>query len=607
MPQILNRGSLTNDIKQVYTLFRPYFGFYAKNRWRAMAVIVLLAGCLTASITMVYIQNAASAFSALILTPGVTLSAFGWGLASCFVPIICYATILSFCALVTSWLSDNLSYELGSSLIAKWIDKKAFYGIKFIHSRDNKINPAVVLGDDLNEICNSSTTLASGFTQAFLDFTVGAYQLYLLSVPLVFTVLSTTLTIPGYMVIGALAYAAVYGLVVHFIDRNLTEIDAKLKAKKDGFNTRLHHVEEHAETIAMKMGNSKEKQQILHKLQKFSIINASKRWISFLLAFVQNISMNVSYMFGLALTAPGVINGKLDPNNAFSVAQYFTAIVNFFSWKKTNTQAFTSLNVSLGRFNAFSRLMIQWDKIQQAKQLKITKSHKHFTIKNLTALTPEGKTLLKDASFTIPAGKATVIQGPSGIGKTTLFRCLADLWPYVEGELVLPYGHKKDTVKIHYIPQQPYFPCRSTLIEAIIYPSEKVPSKLERQTIISLMKQLDFKQETIKCLDKKDDWSKRLSGGEKQRIAIISAVIKNPDILFMDEGINGLDPKTKGLVEDALKNHLKGKTIVAIDHHAAEPEEAKTVTPFFDYAMKMEKVKGHDTRATVKIQPFKAK
>lgn len=600
----LNLGSLTNDIKQVYTLFRPYFGFDEKNRWRAGAAIVLLAGCLVASITMVYIQNAATAFSGLILTPGVTLSAFGWGLAACFVPIVCYATILSFCALVTSWLSDNLSYELGSTLIAKWIDKKAFYGIKFIHSKDNKINPGVVLGEDLNEICNSSTSLASSFVQAFLDFTVGAYQLYLLSVPLVFTIFSMTLTVPGYMVIGALAYAAIYGLVIHFIDRNLTQVDAQLKQKKDSFNKQLHHVEEHAETIAMKMGNNREKHNILHKLQKFSLIGASKRWISFLLAFVQNISMNVSYMFGLALTAPGVINGNLDPNNAFSVAQYFTAIVNFFSWKKTKTESFTSLNVSLGRFNAFSRLMIQWDKIQQAKQLKIEKGDKHFTIKNLTVLTPEGKTLLKNSSFAIPVGKATVIQGPSGVGKTTLFRCLADLWPYVEGELVLPYGKNKDAVKIFYIPQEPYFPCRSTLIEAIIYPSEKEPTKQERQTIVSLMKQLGFKQETIKCLDKRDEWSKRLSGGEKQRIAIISAIIKKPDILFMDEGINGLDPQTKRVVEDALKTHLKGKTIVAIDHHASE--EAKPVTPFFDYAMKMEKMKGHDTRATVKVSRYKA-
>ncbi|MGE3317668.1 MAG: ATP-binding cassette domain-containing protein [Candidatus Berkiella sp.] len=606
MPNSLTFGSLTKDLKQVYSLFKPYFGLDAKNRWRSMAVIVLLAGCLTASITMVYIQNAGVAFSALILTPGVTFSAFGWALAGCLVPIVCYATIISFCALVTSWLSDNLSYELGSSLIAKWIDKKAFYGIKFIHSKDNKINPAVVLGDDLNEICKSSTTLASSFTQAFLDFTVGAYQLYLLSVPLVFTIFSITMTIPGYMVIGALTYASIYGLVVHLIDSNLTQVETQLKNKKDSFNKQLSHVEEHAETVAMKMGNNREKQRILHKLEKFSFINASKRWINFLLAFVQSISMNVSYMFGLALTAPGVISGQLEPNNAFSVAQYFTAIVNFFSWKKTNTAAFSSLNVSLGRFNAFSRLMVQWDKIQQTKALKIVKSHHYFSIKNLTVRTPEGKTLLKDSNINIPIGKTTVIQGPSGVGKTTLFRCLADLWPYVDGELMLPGDKKNQGVKIYYIPQQPYFPARTTLIDAIAYPNENQPSRIERQKIVLLMKQLGFKQETIKLLNKKDDWDKRLSGGEKQRVAIISAIIKNPDILFMDEGINGLDPKTKSLVEDALKMHLKGKTIVAIDHHANEVD-TNPVTPFFDYAMKMKKVKEHDTRATLSIARYKAR
>lgn len=602
MSNTANAGSLTKDIKQAYQLFRPYVGFDAKNRWRTMAIIVILAGCLTASITMVYIQNAVSALSALMLTPGVTLGAFGWAMGACLFPILCYGTILSVCALATSWLSDNLAYELGSTLIAKWIDQKAFYGIKFIHSKDSKMNPAVVLGDDLTEICKSSTMLGSTFVQAFLDFSVGAYQLYWLSVPLVVNLFSLSITIPGYMMIGALVYAGGYGLIAHFIDKNLTNIDTKLKKKKDSLNKLLHHVDDNGEAIAMKKGNQKEKDNIMHKLQKFSLINASKRTISALLAFAETISMNISYMLGLALSAPGVISGKLDPNNAFSVAQYFTAIVNFFTWKKKNTITFSSLNTSLARFNAFRRVMMQWEKIQTQKQLLTVKNPKCFGTKNLTIKTPDNKFLLKNGTFAIPTGKATVIQGPSGIGKTTLFRSLAGLWPYVQGELVLPVDKKKSEIKIYYIPQQAYFPYRSTLLNAIIYPNDTMPSKALRQKIIRLMKTFDFKQETIDCLDKKDEWGKRLSGGEKQRIAIIGAIIKNPDILFMDEGINGLDPKTTTAVETALKKHLKRKTIVAIDHHADDKKSA--VTPFFDYAMKMNKVVGNDTCATIKIQRF---
>ncbi len=604
MSQTDTQTSLYQDIKQVYYLFSPYFGFDAKNRGRTAAVFVIFLGCVISSLTMVYIQNAFSALNLLLLTPGMTLSVFGWGLAVCVVPILCYATILSFCALATSWLSDNLSRELGRNLISKWIDTEAFYGIKFIHSKDNKINPGVVLGDDLNEICNSSTMLGSTFIQAFLDFVVGAYQLWILSAPMVVTLFSMTIAIPAYMVIGAVGYAAVYGSIVHFIDKNLRSIDTKLKQKKDSFNTQLHHVEEHAETIAMKKGNQVEKSNILHKLDNVSLINASKRWVSFLVAFAQTISMNVSYLFGLALSAPGVIAGKVDPNNAFAVAQYFTSVVNFFAWKKNNTLPVSSLTVSLGRFNAFQRLMGQWNKLQTVKKLNIIKKKDYFGVNDLTISTPERQPLLKNSTFTIPKGKATVIQGPSGIGKTTLFRCLADLWPYVEGDLILPADKKRDAVKIHYIPQQPYFPCRSTLIEAINYPNDEKPTTKNRATIIQLMKELDFRQEVIDNLDKKDDWGKSLSGGEQQRIAIIGAIIKNPDVLFMDEGTNGLDPKTKALAEKALKTHLKGKTIVAIDHHASEP---LPVTPFYDYALSMKKAQGVDAQTTLKLQTFQSR
>lgn len=594
--------TLFQDAKQVFTLFRPYFGFNAANRKRSLGLFAIVAGSLISAVLMVYIQTAFSAINVLALTPGTSLGALAWAISYCLVPLLSYAAILSLCALATSWLSDNLSHELSKSLIANWIDKKAFYGIKFIHSKDSNINPGVVLGEDINEICVNSTTLASTLTQSFLDFSVGLYQLWYLSAPLVLSVASMTFAIPGYMVIAAVGYAAIFGGIVNYIDRNLKQVDTELKNRKDRFNSQLHHIEEHAETVAMKMGNQLEKNGILKKLVQLSVSNAKKRSINFFIDFAKNISLQMSYLFGLGLAAPGIQSGKLDASNAFAVAQYFTAVVNFFSWKKTNTIEISKLTVSLERFNAFSRLMVLWDEIQDKKRLNTQKSNSQFGAKNLTILTPEGKTLLKDESFLLPKGKITVIQGPSGVGKTTLFRCLADLWPYVEGELVLPADNQNDSIKIHYIPQQAYFPCASTLINAINYPCEQAISKNDRLKVVSLMKKLGFKQETIDSLDTKDEWGKRLSGGEKQRIAIISAIIKNPDILFIDEGTNGLDPKTKGLVERALKTHLKGKTIVAIDHHA----EHAPVTPFYDYAFKMRK-NAKDSRISIAIEEFATK
>lgn len=591
--------TLAEDAKQVYQLFQPYFGFSTANRNRSLGLLAIVLGSLISSVLMVYIQTAFSAINVLALTPGTALGDLAWSISYCLLPLLSYAGMLSLCALATSWLSDNLSHELSKSLISNWIDKKAFYGLKFIHSKDSNINPGVVLGEDINEICANSTTLASTLTQSFLDFSVGLYQLWYLSAPLVLSIASMTFAIPGYMVIAAVGYAAIFGGIVNYIDRNLKQVDTELKNSKDKFSSQLHHVEEHAETVAMKMGNQLEKKGILKKLDQLSQSNAKKRSINFFIDFAKNISLQMSYLFGLGLAAPGIQSGKLDASKAFAVAQYFTAVVNFFSWKKTNTIEISKLTVSLERFNAFSRLMVLWDEIQAKKQLKTQKSSTHFGAKNLTVLTPEGKTLLKDESFLLPKGKITVIQGPSGVGKTTLFRCLADLWPYVEGELVLPADNENDAIKIHYIPQQAYFPCGSTLIEAINYPCEQAMSKNDRLTVVDLMKKLGFKKETIASLDTEDEWGKRLSGGEKQRIAIISAIIKNPDILFIDEGTNGLDPKTKGLVEGALKKYLKGKTIVAIDHHA----EHVPVTPFYDYAFKMRK-NTKDSKISIAIEEF---
>src|SRR5690606_13176715 len=104
----------------------------------------------------------------------------------------------------------------------------------------------------------------------------------------------------------------------------------------------------------------------------------------------------------------------------------------------------------------------------------------------------------------------------------------------------------------------------------------------------SLMKELELRDEIISEIDKKKEWDKTLSGGEQQRVAIIGAIIRQPDFLFMDEGTNGLDVETREICERALKKHLKGKTIVAIDHHA-DGAKKTSYKPFFDYKLKMSK------------------
>ncbi len=163
---------------------------------------------------------------------------------------------------------------------------------------------------------------------------------------------------------------------------------------------------------------------------------------------------------------------------------------------------------------------------------------------------------------------------------------MAGLWPYAIGSIVLPEGTNGGKLNVYFIPQKTYFPYKGTLLDAIHYPNPG--NTKDAKQVITLMRSLGFTEGTINNINKKDEWNKILSGGEQQRIAIIGAIVSNPDILFMDESTNGLDPETRLACEKALKENMQGKTIIAIDHHVSN-HAAPTMQMFFDHKVTIKK------------------
>jgi ATP-binding cassette subfamily B protein len=182
-----------------------------------------------------------------------------------------------------------------------------------------------------------------------------------------------------------------------------------------------------------------------------------------------------------------------------------------------------------------------------------------------------GKKTIQDVSFTVPAGKTLGIVGHTGAGKSTLANLLTRLYDVDSGSITvdgvdirdLSFRTLRDNIAI--VSQETYL-FRGTLLENIRYANpdatrEEVMRASRAAGCHDFIMSFPDGYETVVGFDKK-----MLSGGEKQRISIARAILKDPAILILDEATAAMDTKTERRIQTALEEITKNRTTLTIAH-----------------------------------------
>lgn len=210
-----------------------------------------------------------------------------------------------------------------------------------------------------------------------------------------------------------------------------------------------------------------------------------------------------------------------------------------------------------------------------------------ITMKNVNKWYANNHHVLKDINLDVKQGSIHIICGPSGSGKSTLVRCINQLEPFQEGEIVVDGIRLTDDVKTtHEVRRRTgmvfqhfnLFPHLSVLDNLTLAPIwvQKKPKKETEEMALRLL-------ERVKIADQAYKYPNQLSGGQQQRVAIARSLCMQPKIMLFDEPTSALDPEMiKEVLDVMVELAQDDMTMMCVTHEMGFAKQVASNIVFMD-------------------------
>jgi putative ATP-binding cassette transporter len=451
---------------------------------------------------------------------------------------------------------------LTTALIGRWLANGRYYQLNLIGG-DHK-NPEARISEDLRIATESPVDFIAGVVSAFLSASTFIVVLWTIGGALTLTIAGSTVTVPGFLVITAVLYAAITSSSMAVIGRHFVHVSEVKNQAEAEFRYTLTHVRENGESIAL-LGGEEEARNDLDK----TFTNVLRQWA--LLArqhmrttLVSQGSSLLAPVVPLLLCAPKYLEGSMTLGQVMQAASAFAIVQSAFGWLVDNYPRLADWHTCARRV---ASLMMSLDGLERAEQSDALGRIQHgetegdamLSLNDLAVSLDDGTAVVKETQVTVEPGERVLVAGESGSGKSTLVRAIAGLWPCGDGSVNF-HGDRRPFM----LPQRPYIPS-GTLRRAVAYPGAADSWPLDKIKAALDKVGLDYLNDRI---EEEAPWDQTLSGGEKQRLAFARLLLHSPDTIVLDEATSALDEKSQDKMMEMIILELPQITIISVAHRA---------------------------------------
>src|SRR5947199_2580554 len=553
-PEAPARISLWRTLPRAWAMINPYWT--SEDRWAARG---LLLGVVLLTLAMVYLTVLLNQWNNAFYRAlqDNNIDAFRGQLCR----VTWLITIVIFLAVYQVYLNQMLEIRwrrwLTDRYLRAWLTNGAYYRMQLQATETD--NPDQRIAEDVQLLAAHTLGLVTGGRRATVTLVTFVAILWGLSGSLIVPVGEFSIRLPGYMVWVAVLYAILGTWVTDWLGRPLVRLNFDRQRYEADFRFSLVRFRENTEGVALYRGEADEFRGFRERFE-----DVVRNWWGIMLRQKRMTYFTSGYGLGAwivpsIVAAPRYFRGELGLGGLMQTSQAFQQVQDALSFFVQSYKEIAAWCAVVERLAGFERTLDGVRHQGTGGFRRVEGRATHLSVAGVDLDRPDGHHLMANINFSLRRGDTVLLSGASGLGKSTLVRAIAGIWPFGRGEI-----RAARDARILFLPQRPYLPI-GKLRDVVSYPMPA--SGVADETLREVLEAVGLNELAVR-LDETSHWALRLSPGEQQRIAFARALVQKPEWLFLDEATSAVDEATEARLYRLVRERLAETTVFSIGHRA---------------------------------------